>query len=54
MKSFRDWLKDLYFENREERFYWKDKELSLEEYFNRYKWWLRREYRYQQRKHDAQ
>jgi len=49
MISFRNWLTNLYFENKEERFYWGNKALSLEEYFNQYKWWLRREYRFQQR-----
>ncbi len=49
MKSFRDWLKDLWYENREERAAWGNPTLSLKDYFNQYKWWLRREYRFQQR-----
>lgn len=49
MKSFRDWLKDLWYENREERAAWGNPALSLKDYFNQYKWWLRREYRFQQR-----
>ena len=50
MKSFRDWLKDLWYENCEERMQWGNPKFTLSEYFKEYKWWLRREYRYQQRK----
>jgi hypothetical protein len=49
MKSFRRWLNDLWHENCEERATWGDPTLSLKDYFHRYKWWLRREYRFQQR-----
>jgi hypothetical protein len=45
----RDRLKDLWYENREERASWGNPTLSLQEYFQQYKWWLRREYRFQQR-----
>jgi hypothetical protein len=49
MKSFKDWLQDLWYENCEERMSWGNTKLSLSEYFQQYKWWLRREYRFQQR-----
>jgi hypothetical protein len=49
MKLFRAWLQDLWYENCEERMSWGSKRLSLSEYFQQYKWWLRREYRFQQR-----
>jgi hypothetical protein len=47
--SFRLWLSELWRENCEEHDLWKQPRYSLQEYFARYKWWLRREYRFQQR-----
>jgi hypothetical protein len=49
MKSFRNWLEDLWRENCDEHDSWSQPRYTLEEYFSRYKWWLRREYRFQQR-----
>lgn len=50
MKPFRNWLNELWLENSEERLGWGIKPQSLKEYFAQYKWWLRREYRYQKSK----
>ena len=47
--TFRTWLQNLWYENCEERMNWGNDKLSLGEYFQQYKWWLRREYRFQQR-----
>ena len=47
--TFRTWLQNLWYENCEERMNWGSDKLTLSEYFRQYKWWLRREYRFQQR-----
>jgi hypothetical protein len=46
---FRLWVTNLWFENRDEYDTFSQQGYSLEEYFNRYKYWLKREYRYQHR-----
>lgn len=46
-KPFRIWLENLWRDNCDERMSWGQPRFSLQEYFNQYKWWLRREYRYQ-------
>jgi hypothetical protein len=51
MMKFRNWVQEMYFENQDELLGWSDMRPSnntLSAYFNRYKWWLRREYRYYQ------
>jgi hypothetical protein len=54
-KPFRTWVNDIWRENRAEYEMFNQKGYSLEEYFNRYKYWLKREYRYQlrQQKHES-
>ena len=46
---FRSWLIELWYNNREERLTFKEPPINLDEYFNKYKWWLRREYRFRQK-----
>ena len=49
MMPFRNWVQEMFYENQEELLGWSDIRPSkdtLSTYFNRYKWWLRREYRY--------
>jgi|APGre2960657468_1045069.scaffolds.fasta_scaffold31154_1 hypothetical protein len=46
---FRSWVRNLWYENRDEHNFFNQQGYSLEEYFNRYKYWLKREYQYQQR-----
>jgi hypothetical protein len=50
MKSgeFRKWVEDIWHENQEERLLWRDDEIDIETYFQKYRWWLKREYRYRQ------
>lgn len=45
--SFRTWVEDLWQENCIERDCFGDEKIDLSNYFNQYKWWLRREYRHQ-------
>lgn len=51
MKStnFRHWVQQIWLENRDEHQAFNEPELSQEEYFARYKYWLKREYQYQKR-----
>lgn len=46
-KPFREWVRTLWFDNCCERLDHKEQQIPLQEYFEKYKWWLRREYRYQ-------
>lgn len=48
--EFRKWVEEIWRENQEERIVWHDTPESLEVYFQRYRWWLKREYRYQRSK----
>ena len=49
MMSFRNWAHNLWIENCEERqTYSVGDQLTEQEYFQRFKWWLRREWRHQQ------
>lgn len=44
---FRWWVENLWLENCEEHFQYGEPKYSLSEYFNKFKYWLKREYRYQ-------
>jgi hypothetical protein len=44
-KPFRMWVNNLYFQNCEERLTYHEPGYTLKDYWNKYKWWLRREYR---------
>jgi len=47
--SFRHWLQNKWYEHKDElESYGQDLPYSAKEYFARYKYWLKREYRYQQ------
>jgi hypothetical protein len=46
--AFRTWVRELWHENCEEHFIYGEPKLSQEEYFQKYKFWLKREYRHQQ------
>jgi hypothetical protein len=47
--TFRTWLQNIYIDNCEEHDAWGEPRISIRQYFDRYKWWLRREYRFQMR-----
>jgi hypothetical protein len=42
-------MQELWFENTEERQLFGDHPLSKQEYFQKFRWWLKREYRHQKR-----
>ena len=46
--EFRKWVEDIWQENQEERLVWQDDAIDIQTYFEKYKWWLKREYRYRQ------
>jgi hypothetical protein len=48
MKPFRAWLAELWRENCDEHDQYREPRLTMQEYFARYKYWLKREYRHQQ------
>ena len=45
LSRFRLWVQDFYFQNREERLIYNDTAYSIQQYWDTYKWWLKREYR---------
>jgi hypothetical protein len=48
MKQFRAWLEELWRENCDEHDAYHEPRYTIQEYFSRYKYWLKREYRHQQ------
>ena len=54
MKTFRNWVREIWMENCEERLTFHQSPATIKEYWNTYKWWLKREYRHQQTKYDRQ
>ena len=49
LSRFRLWVQDFYFQNREERLIYNDTSYTIQQYWDTYKWWLKREYRQQLR-----
>jgi hypothetical protein len=47
--NFRNWLRLIWLENCREHEDHDELPYTLQEYWQRYKWWLRREYRHQQK-----
>jgi hypothetical protein len=50
--NFRRWIAEIWRENCEEYLTLNQKPYTMEEYWARYKYWLKREYRYQRSRHD--
>ena len=48
--DFRNWLQNLWYENCDEHRQCKELPYTMQEYFQQYKYWLKREYKYQKRK----
>jgi hypothetical protein len=50
LTKFRQWLNIVWFEHKDEVFEWtnKDPTYQLPEYVEKYKYWLKREYKHQQ------
>lgn len=54
MKTFRSWVREIWMENCEERLTFNQNPATIKEYWNTYKYWLKREYRHQQAKYDRE
>ena len=47
---FRHWVTELWMENREERLLYGEEPATITQYWERYKFWLKREYKHQRDK----
>ena len=47
--QFRHWVQNLWMDNREERLIYGEDPATMKEYWDKYKFWLKREYKYQQK-----
>jgi len=50
--KFRNWVREIWMENSEEHLTYGESPYTIKQYWEKYKWWLRREYRHQQRKNN--
>ena len=48
--DFRHWVRNVWLENTEEHLQFNELPYTMQEYWNKYKWWLKREYQYQLKK----
>jgi hypothetical protein len=48
--AFRHWVNELWMENREERLLYGEEPATITQYWQRYKYWLKREYKHQRDK----
>ena len=44
---FRNWLRNIWLDNCSEHDSYRELPYSMKEYFDKYKWWLKREYKHQ-------
>lgn len=51
--QFRNWVRKIWLENSEERQTYRDLPYTMQEYWARYKYWLKREYQYQQGQNES-
>lgn len=52
MIPFRNWVHNLWVQNCEEHLTHQEKPYKLKEYWNNYKWWLKKKYKEQRDKND--
>jgi hypothetical protein len=45
---FRNWVHELWLQNCDEHLTYNEKPYKIAEYWEKYKWWLKREFRHQQ------
>ena len=50
--SFRHWVNELWMENREERLLYGEDPATIKQYWDTYKYWLKREYKHQRDKNE--
>ena len=46
VSPFRMWVQNLWIDNCEERLVYKQDPVTIQQYWNTYKWWIKREYRH--------
>ena len=46
VSPFRMWVQNLWIDNCEERLVYKQDPITQQQYWNTYKWWIKREYRH--------
>ena len=46
VSPFRMWVQNLWIDNCEERLVYKQDPVTQQQYWNTYKWWIKREYRH--------
>jgi hypothetical protein len=46
VSPFRMWVQNLWIENCEERLVYQQDPITQQQYWNTYKWWIKREYRH--------
>lgn len=44
--QFRNWVRNLWIENCEERLVYSQDPVTMQQYWNTYKWWIKREYKH--------
>ena len=45
--AFRLWVQEIWYKNCDERLTYGQDPVTIKQYWNTYKWWLKREYQYQ-------
>jgi hypothetical protein len=50
--DFSNWLRKLWISNCDERDEYKEPKMSMQQYWHQYKWWLRREYKFQRARNE--
>jgi len=48
--QFKNWLRNIWLDNCDEHITYGQLPYTMEEYWNKYKWWLKREYKHQRNK----
>ena len=48
-RRFRRWVYNVWDDACQERLTWRDKPITIKEYWHTYKYWLKREYQYQRK-----
>lgn len=46
--SFRLWVHNIWLDNNDEQLAYKELPYTMQEYWSKYKWWLRREFKHQE------
>ena len=47
--TFRMWVQEIWYKNTEEHLTFGEDPYTIKQYWDTYKWWLKREYKHQQR-----